>query len=116
MKPLLLAAASAFAALAGMAALCFQSPSQRHRMGLPEQARGRRCWFAAAGAAMLAISLIAAIAADGPSFGIVLWLCQAGIIGLFMILLLPYAIAWVIRVSGVAAILGWLLFVGGKGL
>lgn len=113
MKPLILAAASAFAAWAGMTALCFQSPNQRHRMGLPEQGRAQRYRFALAGVVLLAISLVAAIAADGPSFGIVLWLCQCGMVGLIMICLLPYAIASVLNIARAAAVLAPLLLFAG---
>jgi hypothetical protein len=103
MSPLLLAAGSALAAWAGMAALCFQSSSQRHRMGLREQTRGQQRRFIAAGSALLAVSLAAAIAADGVSFGIVLWLCQAGILGAVLICWLPYSMAGVVASARCAA-------------
>lgn len=113
MKPVLLAAGSVFAAWAGMAVLCFRSSNQRHRMGLKEQTRGERWRFSTAGTILLALSLIAAIAADGASFGIVAWLCQTGILGLILICMLPYSIAWVIRTSRAAAWVAPLLLVVG---
>lgn len=116
MKPVLLAAGSALAAWAGMAVLCFRSSNQRHRMGLEEQTRGERWRFATAGTMLLAISLIASIAADGASFGIVAWLCQAGILGLILICMLPYSIAWVTRTSRAAACIAPLLLVVGAWL
>ncbi|MBC7858540.1 MAG: DUF3325 family protein, partial [Burkholderiaceae bacterium] len=112
--PLLLAAGSACAAWAGMAALAFQSPNQRHRMGLIEQAAGRRRCFIAAAAALLALSLGAAIAADGAALGMVLWLCQAGMLGLALIGALPYSVAWAVRTARVAAVIGPLLLLAGS--
>ena len=113
MKPVLLAAGSVLAAWAGMAVLCFQSSNQRHRMGLKEQTRCERWRFATAGAMLLALSLIAAITADGASFGIVAWLCQAGILGLILICMLPYSIAWVTKTSRAAACVAPLLLIVG---
>jgi hypothetical protein len=109
MKTLLFAAASTCAAWAGMAALCYRSSNQRHRMGLPAQAPELGRWFALAGTALLALSLAGAVAADGLSFGIVLWLCQAGMLGLAMICMLPYARDLVGTMSRVAAVLAPLL-------
>jgi hypothetical protein len=106
MKQTLFFFGSALAAWAGMAALCFQSPSQRHRMGLCEQTRRQRRPFIAAAVALLAMSLAAAVAANGASFGIVLWLCQTGVLGLALVCLLPYwplHIAHLWRMAAIAA-------------
>jgi hypothetical protein len=114
MKPVLLAMGSAFAVWAGMSALCFQSSNQRHRMGLTEQTTGERWRFMGAGTALLAISLIGAMAADGASFGIVLWLCQIGVLGFALICLLPYSIAWATNTSRIAAVIAPMLLVAGN--
>lgn len=91
MKVLLMAAGSALAVWAGMAVLCFRSSSQRRRLGLREQS-GREQWrFTMAATALIAISLAAAVVADGAQFGLVLWLCQAGMLGLALICSLPFA-------------------------
>lgn len=110
MKPVIFAFASALAAWAGMAALCFQSASQRYRMGLPAQGHGRRLGLALGGAALLGMSLAASLAVDGASFGSVLWLCQAGILGLLLVGVLPYAMTGVIRLAQAAAALAPLLW------
>ncbi|HYD60856.1 MAG TPA: DUF3325 family protein [Noviherbaspirillum sp.] len=114
MNAMQFAAGSALAAWAGMAALCFQSSSQRHRMGLREQTRGQQQRFIAAGSALLAISLAAAIAADGVSFGIVLWLCQAGILGAALICWLPYSMTGVVTSARCAAATAPLLLAAGN--
>ncbi|MGH8807107.1 MAG: DUF3325 family protein [Noviherbaspirillum sp.] len=114
MKAMLFAACSGLAAWAGMGSLCFRSPNQRHRMGLPQQDDRQRLRFAAAGSAMLAISLLAALAANGASFGIVLWLCQTGILGFTLICALPYSPGWVAQSSRVAAGLAPVLLVAGN--
>ena len=113
MNSVLLAAGSALAAWAGMAVLCFQSPSQRHRMGLREQTRGRQGRFIAAGASLLAVSLATAIAADGVSFGTTLWLCQAGILGVVLVFWLPYSATAVVRSARCAAAAAPLLLAAG---
>lgn len=109
MTALLLAAGSALAVWAGMAVLCFQSPSQRRRLGLREHT-GREKWrFILAGTALIVISLAAAIAADGAQFGIVLWLCQVGMLGLALICCLPFARTAVTASAWAAALLAPLL-------
>ena len=55
------------------------------------------------GGELLAISPFTAIAADGVAFGFVLWLCQAGILGLVLTIWLPYSIAGVARSARCAA-------------
>lgn len=112
----MLAAGSALAAWAGMAVLCFQSSSQRHRMGLREQTRAQQWRFIAAGMALLATSLSAAIAVDSASFGIVLWLCQAGILGLALIFWLPYSMSGVTRSARFSAAATPLLLAAGSWL
>ncbi len=114
MNPLLIVACSVLSAWSGMAALCFQSSSQRHRMGLREQTRGQQWRFIAAGCALLAFSLAAAIAADGVSFGIVLWLCQTGILGAALICWLPYSMAGVVASARCAAAAAPLLLAAGN--
>ncbi|GAB3538372.1 hypothetical protein GCM10027343_03950 [Noviherbaspirillum agri] len=109
----LLAGASLLGALGGMAMLCAQSPNQRHRNRLPELARAQRLRFVSAGIVLLAISLAGATAGQGFSFGIVLWLCQAGLVGVAMICSLPYCGAWLERVFRVAAAAAPGLFVAG---
>ncbi|RSZ60402.1 DUF3325 family protein [Massilia atriviolacea] len=105
MNAALMAAGSAFAAWAGMAVLCFQSSSQRQRMGLREQS-GRQQWgFILAGAALLAVSLAAAVVADGSQFGLLLWLCQAGMLGVALICCLPFARSAVSASARLAALL-----------
>jgi hypothetical protein len=90
MSTLLLGIWSAAAAFMGMAALCVQSKNQRHRMGWREQTVQQRCIFVALGALLLAASLAMAVRVNGLSFGIVLWLCQTGVLGLALICSLPY--------------------------
>lgn len=114
MTPFLLAGASLLGALGGMALLCFQSPSQRHRSRLPEQSPGVRLQFMAGGVALLALSLAGAIAGHGFSFGIVLWLCQASLVGMAMICSLPYYSAWIEQMSRIAAVTAPGLFVAGS--
>lgn len=109
MTALLLAVGSALAVWAGMAVLCFQSSSQRRRLGLPEHT-GREQWrFILAGAVLIVISLAAAIAADGVQFGIVLWLCQVGMLGVALICCLPFARTAVTASAWAAALLAPLL-------
>lgn len=114
MKPVLLAAASLFASWAGMSALCFGSPTQRHRMGLPEQDRWQRRRLAAAGILLIFLSLLAATAADGAAFGIVLWICQTGLAGLALIGMLPYSPAPVLHASRAAALLAPVFLAAGS--
>jgi hypothetical protein len=90
MNSLALHLASIAAAWMAMSVLCLRSSSQRHRMGLPELAPIRRRHAGAAATTLLAASLVAAVASDGPALGIVLWLCQAGLLGLVLTCLLPY--------------------------
>ncbi|WP_167092759.1 DUF3325 family protein [Massilia frigida] len=87
----LLSLASAITAWAAMAVLCARSATQRCRMGLPDQAPAQSLAWALAGVTLLLVSMAAAVIASGASFGILLWLCQAGVLGLLMICLLPYA-------------------------
>lgn len=114
MSPLLIAAGSTLAAWAGMAALCFQSPSQRHRLGLREQTRRQQQGFIATGSALLAVSLASAIAVDGVSFGVTLWLCQAGILGLALVFWLPYSMPGVVRSARCAVAVAPLLLAAGN--
>jgi len=110
MKALLMATGGALAAWTGMMLLYFQSSSQRRRMGLREQS-GRQQWrFIAAATAWIAMSLAAAVAADGVQFGLLLWLCQAGMLGLALICSLPFAQSAVTASAFVAAPLAPLLF------
>ena len=115
MKPVLLGAASLIAAWAGMTILCFGSGSQRHRMRLPEQNGGQRRWHRATGAVFLSLSLAAAIAADGASFGIVLWICQTGVAGLVLTCVLPYSLAWVVHAQRAAIVLAPVLLAAAYG-
>ncbi|MDQ1812366.1 DUF3325 family protein [Massilia sp. CCM 9210] len=101
----LMAAGSAFAAWAGLAVLCFQSSSQRRRMGLREQSGRERWRFILAGAALIAISLVAAVVADGTRFGLLLWPCQTGMLGVALICLLPFARSAVTASARLAALL-----------
>ena len=111
MTALLMAAGSALAVWAGMAALCFQSSSQRRRLGLRELT-GREQWRSImAGTALLCLALAAAIAADGVQFGMVLWLCQVGLLGVGIICCLPFARAAVTASAWAAALLAPLLLV-----
>lgn len=105
MNALLLAAGSALAAWAGMAVLCFQSSSQRRRMGLREQTGPEQWRFILAGTGLIAISLAATVAADGTQFGVLLWLCQAGMLGVALICCLPFARTAVTASAFVAALL-----------
>lgn len=105
MKALLLAAGSALAVWAGMAVLCFRSSSQRRRLGLREQTGRERWRFSMAATALIGISLAAAVVADGAQFGLVLWLCQAGMLGLALICTLPFARTAVTASACVAALL-----------
>lgn len=105
MKALLLATGSAMAVWAGMAVLNFRSSSQRRRLGLREQTVSEQFGFSLAGTAMIAISLAAAIAADGVQFGLLLWLGQAGMLGLALICALPFAPAAVTASARGAALL-----------
>jgi hypothetical protein len=110
MKPILLGTASALAAWASMAILCFRSSSQRHRMGLREQGKRQRRQYLAAAILLLSLSLLAATAVDGTSFGILLWICQTGIVGLALLCALPYSVTAVTRTSRAAALLAPVLF------
>lgn len=113
MTALLMAAGSALAAWAGMGVLCFQSPSQRRRLGLPEQT-GRQRWpCAMAAATLIAVSLAAAVA-DGVPFALVLWLCQAGLLGLALICTLPFARRGVTASMWVAALLALLVLAAAR--
>ena len=105
MNALLMAAGSACAAWAGMAVLCFRSASQRRRMGLREQSAPEQWRFILAGAALIAISLAAAVVADGVQFGLLLWLCQAGMLGVALICCLPFARGAVTASARLAALL-----------
>jgi hypothetical protein len=116
MKPMLLVTASALAAWAGMVVLCFQSPNQRHRMGLGEQTDQQRFWFVAAGVALLGVSMAVTVATDGASFGLVLWLSQVSILGLILICWLPYSMVSVTKSSRVAAAIAPLLLAVGSWL
>jgi len=109
MKMVLLSAGSAVAAWAGMMLLCLQSTSQRRRMGLRDQTGVQQRRFIIAATAMIAISLGAAVAADGVQFGLVLGLCQAGMLGLVLICSLPFAQRAVTASAFVAAPLAPLL-------
>lgn len=109
----LLAGASLLGALGGIATLCLQSPNHRHRNRLPAQTSAMRLQFISVGVALLALSLAGAIAGQGVSFGIVLWLCQMGLMGLAMICSLPYYSASVELVSRLAAITAPGLFIAG---
>lgn len=91
MKSSLLACASALAVWAGMAVLCFQSSSQRRRLALRELSGSEPLRYFAAASALIGLSLAAAVAADGVQFGLLLWLCQAGMLGLALICALPFA-------------------------
>lgn len=113
MKPVLLAMASLFASWAGMVVLCFASPTQRHRMGLAEQGARQRRNCVMAAILLFFFSLLAAIAADGTAFGIVLWICQAGLAGLALVCMLPYSPAWVVHSSRAAALLATVFLVVG---
>lgn len=109
MKALLVAAGSAFAVWAGMAILCFQSSSQRRRLGLREQS-GREQWhFTVAATTLIVMSLAAAVIADGAQFGLLLWACQAGMLGLALIFSLPFARTSVTASAWLAALLAPLL-------
>ena len=110
MTPQLLEAASMLAAWSGMTTFCFASRNQRHRMHLPEQQDVQRWTYRAAAVLLLATSLLAAVTANGASFGIVLWICQAGLAGLALVCVLPYAATWVTRTSRTAALLLPVLF------
>ncbi|HZW12586.1 MAG TPA: DUF3325 domain-containing protein [Noviherbaspirillum sp.] len=114
MTSFLLASASLLGALGGMALLCFQSPNQRHRSRLPEQSPGVRLQFMSVGVALLALSLGSAIIGQGVSFGIVLWICQVGLVGVAMICSLPYYRAWIEPLSRIAAVAAPGLFVAGS--
>lgn len=105
MNALLMSAGSAFAAWAGMAVLCYQSSSQRHRMGLREQSAREQWRFILAGTALIAISLAAAVLADGTQFGLLLGLCQAGMLGVALICCLPFARSAVTASARLAALL-----------
>lgn len=109
MKALLMAAGSALAAWAGMMLLCYQSPSQRRRMGLRAQTGLEQWRFIMAATALIAMSLAAAIVADGVQFGLLLWLCQVGMLGLALICSLPFAKTAVTASAFVAALLAPLL-------
>lgn len=113
MTPLLLTASSVCAAWAGMAALCFQSPSQRHRMDWPPLSGLRRLGFIVAAIMLLAASLVAAIATDGMPFGILRWVCQTSVSGVILSCSLPYSITVVALVSRMVAVLVPILFIGG---
>lgn len=114
MTSFLLAGASLLGAFGGMALLCFQSPNQRHRSRLPEQTPGVRLQFILVGVTLLVISLGSAIGGQGVSFGMVLWLCQAGLVGLAMICCLPYYSARIEQLSRIAAVTAPGLFVAGN--
>jgi len=105
----LMAVGSALAGWAGMAVLCFQSSSQRRRLGLSEHSSRERSHFIFAGTVLLAISLAAAITADGGQFGILLWLCQVGMLGLALICCLPFARTAVTASAWASAVLAPLL-------
>ena len=111
MTALLMAAGSALAVWAGMAVLCFQSSSQRRRLGLRELTSPEQWRFIMAGTALIAVSLAAAVAADGVQFGMLLWLCQVGVLGLALICCLPFARAAVTASAWAAALLSPLLLV-----
>ncbi|UOD29679.1 DUF3325 family protein [Massilia violaceinigra] len=105
MNALLMAAGSACAAWAGMAVLCFQSASQRRRLGLREQGGREQGCFILAGTVLIAISLAAAVGADGSQFGVLLWLCQTGMLGMALICSLPFARTAVTASARLAALL-----------
>lgn len=109
MTALLLSVGSALAVWACMAVLSFQSSSQRRRLGLPEHTGRERWRFILAGAVLIVLSLAAAIAADGVQFGIVLWLCQVGMLGVALICCLPFARTAVTASAWAAALLAPLL-------
>lgn len=105
MKALLMGVGAASAAWTGMTLLCFQSSSQRRRLGLREQTGREQRRFILAATALIAISLAAAIAADGVQFGLLLWLCQTSMLGLVLICALPFARSAVTVSATVAALL-----------
>lgn len=105
MNALLMGAASALAGWAGMAVLCFQSASQRRRMGLRELGGAEQGRFILAGTALIGVSLAAAVLADGTGFGVLLWLCQTGMLGVALICCLPFARAAVTASARLAALL-----------
>jgi hypothetical protein len=105
MNALLMAAGSAMAAWSGMAVLCFQSASQRRRLGLHAHSAGEKWRFTMAATALIGMSLAAAVAADGVQFGLILWLCQAGLLGLGLICCLPFARAAVTASAWAAGLL-----------
>lgn len=113
MTPLLLDAAAALAAWAGMAALCFQLPVQRERLRLAEQSRMRRLQYIVAGSALLVLSLAAAIVANGLSFGIVLWVSQLSVLGLVLVCCVPYRPANVMSLARLSACVAPLLLAAG---
>ena len=101
---------SAFASWSSMAALCFQSPSQRHRMGMRIQSRAARAGLVSAASALLALSLLAATRAYGMSFGILLSVCLTGVLGFALVCVLPYSVSRVANTSLALAVSAPALF------
>lgn len=110
--PLVLA--SVLAAWAGISAFALQSPTQRHRSHLPPQRRATRLAYMSGGMALFAISLFAALGHSNLSFAIVLWICQAGVLGVAWTCLLPYAGPWMAWSSRAAVIVLPLLLVAAR--
>lgn len=104
MNAVVVATASVLGAFSGMALLCLQSPAHRHRNGLPEQDLPVRLGVIVTGAVLLYISLFAAVTGQGASFGIVAWMCQLGLLGLAMIILLPYFGPHIMQAARAAAV------------
>ena len=73
--------------------------------GLREQTGPEQWRFILAGTSLIAISLAATVAADGTQFGVLLWLCQAGMLGVALICCLPFARTAVTASAFVAALL-----------
>lgn len=110
MKTQLLTMASGLAAWAGMAVLCFRSSSQRRRLGLRQQTWVEQWRYTVGALVLLVLSLVAAVSADGARFGVLLWLCQAGLLSLTLICALPFARGFLTASAWVAALLALLAF------
>lgn len=87
---------------AGFSALCLSMP--RHHaelLGAKPSAR-RRHGLALAGWLLLALSLLAAVAANGWSFGLVDWFAVLMLSALALVLLLPYRPRLALALAGLS--------------
>lgn len=98
--------AVALFAWAGLAALCFATRRQYLRVCPEEIQRRQQIVLRAWGWSLLVLALATAVARDGVSFGVLLWLALVGVLGLGFIVVLAYWPGLIFVASGVRALSG----------